>query len=176
MENLLGREAWSIDPPLMIWLCRYSNISIAWSPGCFSSTLRTFVSSANGRALPVSLPYDFELMPHHGPGSSSPNSLWQRGGLRVQEGGKISLDPRPNAFPGTVRVLCVISFSRPNGEPNRSPYVADEETEAQISAGDCPAGQPRSRGLRLYWSGCTAHVLSWLTVFRDTERLAGRDS
>lgn len=111
----------------------------------FSSAPRTFVSSANGRAFPISLPYDFELMPHRGHCSSSPHSLWQWGGRRVQEGGKISLDPLPNTFPGTVRVLDDISFSQPNREPNRSPYSADKDNEAQLSAGNDPAGQP--------WSG-----------------------
>lgn len=84
-------------------------------------------------------------MPHRGHCGSSPHSLWQWGGCRVQEGGKISLDPLPNAFPGTVRVLGDISFSRPNREPNRSPYSVDEDNEAQLSAGNCPAGQ--------LWSG-----------------------
>lgn len=37
MENLLGREEWSIDPLQMFWLCRYSNIHIARSPDFFLS-------------------------------------------------------------------------------------------------------------------------------------------
>lgn len=35
MENLLGREEWSIDLLQMFWLCHYSNIPIAWSPDFF---------------------------------------------------------------------------------------------------------------------------------------------
>lgn len=36
MENLLGREEWSIDLLQMFWLSHYSNIPIAWSPDFFS--------------------------------------------------------------------------------------------------------------------------------------------
>lgn len=74
MENLLEREEQPIDLLQMFWLCRYSNISIAWTPEFFPP------SSEHGGVFLLSLSYlyDFELMPLCGHGSPWCNSLWQQ--------------------------------------------------------------------------------------------------